>query len=179
MKFNRLILFSLLLCFIFPLISNADQLEDAKAAITNKNFIDAHKLLTPLAEENNVEAQTLLGTLYVNGQGVEKDFKKGLSLIMKAANQGYKAARIIAFKLHIDLGNQGDTTAMYNAGYMCLNGWGGETESNICLKWLENAAKMGHEKSAEILSRIYTKGMFGVTPDEGKATYWSKRAKTK
>ena len=179
MKLNRHILFSLLLCFIFPLMSNADQLEDAKAAITNNNFIEAHKLLTPLAEENNVEAQTLLGALYVNGQGVEKDFEKGLSLIMKAANQGFKVARVMALKLHIDLAIEGDTTAMYNVGYMCLNGWGGEHNVRSCLRWLENAAKGGHEKSAEILSRIYTKGMFGVTPDEGKATYWSKRAKTK
>jgi TPR repeat protein/diacylglycerol kinase len=172
MKFNRLILFTLLLYFIFPLMSNADQLEDAKAAIINKNFIDAHKLLTPLVEENKLEAQTLLGTLYVNGQGVEKDLEKGLSLIMKAANHGFKDARVMALKLHIDLANQGDMTAMYNVGYMCLNRWGGERDPNVCLKWLETAAKMGHEKSEKILSRIYAKGLFGVTPDEEKATYW-------
>ncbi len=47
----------------------------------------------PLAEGSNAEAQTILGTLYINGQGVEKDVTKGLSLIMKAGTQGYEAAR--------------------------------------------------------------------------------------
>ena len=147
--------FSLLLCLAFPLISNADQLEDAKAAIKNEDFKKAHELLLPFAEENNTEAQILLGALYVNGQGVEKDFNKGLSMIMKAATRGYKPARLLAFKLCMDLGKQGDTAAMYNVGYMCLNSWGGEYDTNVCLKWLENAGKMGHEKSAKILARIY------------------------
>ena len=173
MKFYKLILFFLLLCFAFPLMSFADQLEDAKTAVKNEDFVKARELLLPLAEENNSEAQTLLGALYVNGQGTEKDFNKGLSLIMKAATQKYKPARIAAFKLCIDLANQGDTSAMYNVGYMCLNDWGGEHDNNVCLKWLENAAKLGHEKSLKILSKIYTEGMFGITPDAEKAAYWN------
>jgi hypothetical protein len=174
MNYLRTIILSLLLCFVFPLISNADQLEDANAAIKNKDFKKAYELLLPLAEENNTEAQTLLGALYINGQGVEIDSNKGMSLIMKAATQGYKPARIQAFKLCMALGDQGDTAAMYNAGYMCLKGWGGEQDSNDCLRWLETAGKMGHENSAKILSKIYTKGMLGIAPDEEKAAYWSK-----
>jgi uncharacterized protein len=173
MKVYQLILFPLLLCFIFPSMSFADPLEDAKTAIEKQDFVAAQKLLLPLAGENNAEAQTLLGALYVNGQGGERDFSKGLSLIMKAATQGYKPARVNAFKLCLNLANQGDTSAMYNVGYMCLNDWGGEHDNNVCLKWLENAAKLGHEKSARILSKIYTEGMFGISPDKEKATYWN------
>ncbi|MGD9163056.1 MAG: hypothetical protein PVG39_31920, partial [Desulfobacteraceae bacterium] len=125
MKYLKTIILSLLLCFVFPLISNADQLEDASAAIKNEDFKKAYELLQPLAEQNNTEALTLLGALYINGEGVEKDYNKGISLIMKAATQGYKPARVQALKLCMDLGKQGDTGAMYNAGYMCLNGWGG------------------------------------------------------
>jgi len=174
MKFYRTTLFFLLLCFVFPLISNADQLEDANAAIKNEDYKKASELLLPLAEENNTEAQTLLGALYVNGQGVEKDFDKGMALIMKAAKQGFTPARIKAFRLSLDLAKQGDTGAMYNVGYMCLNGWGGgEYDTDVCLRWMENAGKMGHEKSAKILARIYKEGMFGVTPDEEKVNYWN------
>ena len=172
MKFYRTTLFFLLLCFLFPLISNADQLEDANAAITNEDYKKASELLLPLAEENNTEAQTLLGVLYVNGQGVEKDFNKGMALIMKAAKQGFTPARIQAFSLCLDLAKQGDIGAMYNVGYMCLNDWGGDHETNVCLEWLDNAAQYGHEKSAKMLNKIYTKGMFGVTPDEEKATHY-------
>jgi hypothetical protein len=172
MKLGRLLLFSLLLCFVFPIVSNADQLEDAKAAIENKEFKKAQELLTPLAINNNAEAQTLLGALYINGQGVEKDETKGLSLIMKAATQGYGPARQRALNLHVDLAKQGDATAMYNVGYMCLHGWGGEQDANECLEWLETSAKLGHTRSAKVLSSIYTKGSFGITPDKEEASYW-------
>ncbi|MBN2246437.1 MAG: sel1 repeat family protein [Candidatus Aminicenantes bacterium] len=174
MKFYRTTYFFLLICFLFSLISNADQLEDANASIKNGDYKKASELLLPLAEENNPEAQTLLGALYLNGQGVEKDFDKGMALIMKAAKQGFTPARIQAFRLCLDLAKEGDTGSMYNVGYMCLNGWGGgEYDTDVCLRWMENAGKMGHEKSAKILARIYREGMFGVTPDEEKANYWN------
>ena len=173
MKLFRHILLTLLLCFVFPLTSNADQLEDINAAIRNKDYKKAGELLLPLAEENNAEAQRLLGAMYVNGQGVEKDFNKGMALIMKAAKQGFTPARIQAYSLCLDLAKQGDTGAMYNVGYMCLNGWGGgEYDTDVCLGWLETAGKGGHDKSSKIISRIYSKGMFGITPDEEKAAYW-------
>ncbi len=173
MKLHRLILLTLLFCFIFPLISNADQLEDAKVALQNEDFIKAFEMLQPLAEENNAEAQTLLGALYVNGQGVEMDATKGLSLMMKAAKQGYEPAKIHAFKLNIDLANSGDTAAMYNVGLMCFNGWGGEHDKNVCLEWMETAGKLGHENSLTTLSKIYKEGKFGITPDQEKVTYWN------
>jgi hypothetical protein len=173
MKLWRLSCFSLLLCFVFPILSYADQLEDAKAAIHNENFEKGCELLRPLAEENNAEAQFLLGSLYVNGQGVEKDDTKGLSWVMKAALQGYDEARLRALSICLDLANQGDVAAMYNVGYMCLERWGGEQDTDACIGWLESAAKSGHARSAKVLSGIYGKGKFGITPDEEKAAYWS------
>ena len=157
---------------ILPAPENPDPLEDANAAIKNKNYKTAFELLLPLTNEKNAEAQTILGTMYINGQGVEQDLIKGISLIMKAANQGFDPARITALNINKDFANQGDTTAMYNVGYMCFNGWGVEQDSDVCLKWLEKAGKLGHEKSSKILSNIYEKGMFGITPDEEKAIYW-------
>ena len=173
MKLCRLLCFSLLLCSVFPILSYADQLEDAKAAIQNEDFEKACELLRPLAEEYNAEAQFLLGSLYVNGQGVEKDDTEGMSWVMKAARQGYAEARSRALSMCLELANQGDATAMYNVGYMCLQGWGGERDPNICIGWLETAAHFGHVRSAKVLSGIYAKGKFGITPDKEKASYWS------
>jgi TPR repeat protein len=173
MKLCRLLCLSLLLCFVFPILSYADQLADAKAAIQNEDFKKACKLLRPLAEENNAEAQFLLGSLYINGQGVKKDDTEGLSWVMKAARQGYDEARMLALGICLDLANRGDETAMYNVGYMCLEGWGGEQDMNVCIAWLETAAKFGHVRSAKVLSEIYAEGKFGITPDERKASYWS------
>jgi TPR repeat protein len=173
MKSNRLLILTLLLCFVFPVSSYADRLKDANLAIENEDYKTAYELLLPLAEGNNLEAQTLLGTLYVNGQGVEKDVTKGLSWIMKAATQGYDAAKVRALALCVVLAKDGDPKAMYNVGYMCLKEWGGKQDTNDCIEWLENAAKAGHIRSSKVLSQIYTKGMFGITPDEEKASYWS------
>ena len=173
MRFYRPVFITILLCIVFPSLSNPGQLEDANTAIENKDFLRAYALLQPLAEEGDAEAQTRLGAMYINGQGVENDLDKGLSWIMRAADQGNEIAKRIAFKLHLDLVNQGDTAIMYNCGYMCLNDWGGEHDANQCIGWLENAGKIGHEKSAKLLANIYTEGLYGITPDEEKATYWS------
>ena len=173
MKSSRLLCFSFLLCFVFPIWSYADQLEDARAALQNEDFNKSYELLLPLAEENNAEAQFLLGSLYINGQGVKKDDTKGLSWILKSARQGYDQAKLRAFSIYFELAGRGDASAMYNLGYMCLHGWGGKQDPNVCIGWLERAAKNGHVLSAKVLSGIYAEGTFGITPDEDKASFWS------
>lgn len=173
MKFYRPILFLLLICIVFPLVSNADQLEDAKTAVKNGDFTKALELLRPLAEEGSEDAQTRLGAMYINGQGVKKDIDKGLSLITKAANQGYVNARRIAFKIYLDLVNQGDAKLLSNLGYMCLEGWGGEQSPGTCMGWLEDGGEIGQENSLKLLARIYTEGLYGITPNKERVTYWS------
>jgi TPR repeat protein len=173
MKLSRLIMFSLLLNLVFPVLSYADRLEDAKAAIQDEHFEKAYRILSPLAEENNAEAQFLLGTLYINGQGVEKDDAKGLLWMMKAGRLGHDQARSRAFTISLELANHGDAAAMYSVGVMCLDSWGGEQDTDTCIGWLEKAAKSGYVRSAEVLSGIYAKGKFGIAPDEEKASYWS------
>jgi hypothetical protein len=173
MKLNRFLSVFLLACFIFPAFSYADQLEDGKTAFDSKDFEKACELLSPLAEAKNAEAQTMLGVMYVNGQGVEMDLTKGLRLIMEAANQGYGVAQVCALDVTMDMAREGNTGAMYNVGGMCLKGWGGEQDKAVCLKWLEEAAKLGHEKSGKMLNKIYAKGMYGIAPDEVKATYYN------
>ena len=177
MKLSRFLSVLLLSCLVFPAFSNADQLEDAKTAFDNKDYEKAYELLSPLAEAKNVEAQTRLGAMYINGQGVEKDLTKGLSLIMEAANQGYDVARACALDVSMDMAVEGDTGAMYNVGGMCLKGWGGEQDKAVCLFWLEKAAKLGHIRSAEMLNKIHKKGQFGIPRDKEKAAEWKDVAK--
>lgn len=177
MKLNQILSFLLLSCFAFSAFSNADQLEDAYTAIENNDFKKAYELLQPLAEEGNAAAQTRLGVMYINGQGVERDLSKGLKLIMQAANQGYDVAQGCALDVSMDMARVGDTGAMYNVGGMCLKGWGGEQDKTVCLKWLEEAARLGHIGSAEMLNKIYEKGQFGILTDKEKAAEWIDVAK--
>jgi hypothetical protein len=172
MKLSQFLSVFLFFCLLFPAFSNADQLEDAKTAFDDKDFEKAYELLVPLAEAKNAEAQTRLGMMYLNGQGVEMDLTEGLRLIMAAAKQGYDVAQACALDVCMDMAREGDAGAMYNVAGMCLKGWGGEQDKNVCLKWLEEAARLGHENSGKMLNKIYSKGMYGIAPDEEKAAYW-------
>ena len=61
---------------------------------------------------------------------------------------------------------------MYNMGYMCLNGWGGEMDADICVQWLDKAVSAGHMRSAKWLSKIYSEGKYGIKANEEKASYY-------
>jgi TPR repeat protein len=187
MKVTRFVLLYLLLCVVF--ISSAiaeeakkadslnnDALGDAQVALVAKDYKKAVELLTPLAEANNVRAKALLAPLIFRGTGVDKDTNKGIAMIMDAASQGDVDAQKIAVDLNHELASVGDEKAMYNMGYMCLNGWGGEIESGQCLKWLEDAANMGHTNSAKFLAHIYKNGKYGITADQSKAEEWTQKA---
>ncbi len=183
MKITRLIILSLIFCVMFQFsayaedTANADPLDeslgDAMVALVKKDYENAVKLLEPLVEKNNVRAKTLLAPLIFQGLGVERDINKGLAMIMDAAGKGDEDAKKIAVDLNHELASQGDEKAMYNMGYMCLNGWGGDIEADSCLKWLEEAAELGHSRSAKFLAHIYKNGSYGVTADQNLADQWS------
>ena len=175
MKLMKLLIFTMLFCLVFPVYSMAEPIDDATAAVDAKDWDKAYELLTPLTAENNLLAKVLLGTMYINGQGVESDVDKGLAMVMDAAKQGNQMARGLAVVYTIELAKAGDVKAMYNVGYMCLSGWTGEEEidTDKCIDWLEVAAQNGHARSAKVLSQIFSKGKFGVAKDEEKADYYS------
>jgi uncharacterized protein len=50
-------------------IAAAGPLEDGAAAYQRGDYPTALRLLRPLAELGNVEAQSALGVMYINGQG--------------------------------------------------------------------------------------------------------------
>ena len=175
MKSMKFLIFTILFCLVFPVYSMAGPIDDAAAAVDEKDWDKAYELLTPLAAENNLLAKVLLGTMYINGQGVESDADKGLAMIMDAAKQGNQMARGLAAVYTMELAKAGDVKAMYNIGYMCLSGWTGEenVDNNQCIDWLITAAENGHERSAKVLSSIFSKGKFGMAKDEEKAAYYS------
>jgi len=128
------------------------------------------------ADQGYAQAQNALGAMYVNGIGAEQNLQKGISLIVKAANQGLEVAQMNAYQLYAEETKAGNYAAMHNFAYMCLKGWGGETEAQSCMQFLEMAAQNGYTKSSNMLSKIYLKGMFGVDQDEEKADFWKNYA---
>ena len=77
--------------------SSAQSLEEslrtAAGAYERKDLALALSLWKPLAAQGNAEAQTLLGAMYWQGEGVERDHKEAARLYLLAAQQGYARAQ--------------------------------------------------------------------------------------
>lgn len=70
-----------------------DQFGDGWAALTRHDYATAMRLLRPLAEAGNAEAQFGVAILYNDGLGVRKDHLQGARWYLKSADQGYSGAQ--------------------------------------------------------------------------------------
>ena len=71
----------------------AGPLEDGEAAYQREDYATAYRLLRPLADQDNAEAQDMLGTMYVVGEGVPKDYSEAVKWYRRAADQGMPTRR--------------------------------------------------------------------------------------
>ena len=65
----------------------------AAGAYERKEFALAVSIWKPLAAEGNAEAETLLGAMYWQGEGVPRDHAEAARLYLLAAGQGYARAQ--------------------------------------------------------------------------------------
>ena len=85
----------------------AGPLDVGKRAYAKHDFATALKLLLPLAENGNAEAQATLGTMYDYGQGVTQDFAAAIRWWRLAAAQGNALAQVnlgLAYGVKQDFG---------------------------------------------------------------------------
>jgi TPR repeat protein len=71
----------------------AGPFDDAISAYNRGDNATAMRLLRPLAEEGHADAQTRLGAMYDNGNGVAQDYAEAVKWYRKAADQGYADAQ--------------------------------------------------------------------------------------
>ena len=64
------------------------------AAYDRGDYATAVRLVRPLAEQGNAQAQNSLGAMYYNGKGVVKDFKEAVRWYRLAAAQGNISAQL-------------------------------------------------------------------------------------
>lgn len=132
--------------------------QDGKAAFDKKDYTSALAILEPLASKRDVEAQYLLADMYGNGNGVDKNYKKAISLLQISAEAGYIKSQ---YKLgYLTYQNRDDAYDL--AGY-----------------WFEKAAEQGHGKAAYFLGYMYSYGYLPATGSVEKAKYWYKKAAEK
>ncbi len=130
------------------------------AAYQKGDHARALKILKPLAEAGNADAQYDLGSMYSDGHGVPRDPREAKAWWEKAANQG-------------------QTDAEFSLGFLLLYG-AGEGDTAIAadpaagLPWIEKAGSQGSLAAQQFLAYQYWSGTL-LPADQAKAVYWASR----
>ena len=120
------------------------------------DYKKAFDYATIAAEDDDSEGFFVLGTLYFNGWGVEKDINLALD--------NYKMAA--AF---------GDARAMSQIGIIFMGDEGIEANPEQSFYWFNEAAKKGDDVGMCNLGWCYAKG-FGIKADDEQAAEWFKKS---
>ena len=110
------------------------------------------KKLTQQANQGNASAQSNLGVMYANGQGVPQDYTQAMKWYRLAADQG----------------NAG---AQFNVGLMYDTGQGVPQDDVQAMKWYRLAADQGYAVAQLNLGSMYALGQ-GVPQDYVQAHMW-------
>ncbi len=130
-------------------------LESAKRAYHQHDYVTAVKEFSSLAEQGNSDAQLILAKMYFFGQGVPKDSDQAMTW--------FKASAV-----------QGDRDAQFFLGSMYLLPEKDITEG---LKWIRMSADQGMPDAQFLLGMAYLQGK-GVSPDMIQADMWLQLAAT-
>ena len=131
-------------------IAFSGSLDNGIRMLNNGNTLDAYIEFSRLAHQGNVDAQTMLGEMYLDGIGVKQDTKKAYSWLSKAAQSG-------------------DKEAEYLLGFMYENGIEVKADITKAVAWYEKAANKGDIMAMYNLAFIYKSGAKGVKKDVNKA----------
>ncbi len=146
----------------------ASGIERGARAYDAGDYATALKEWQPLADQGDPTAQFIIGVMYANGQGVEKNPATAVAYYEKAAQQGYSVAQYnlgIAYAMgqgvvkdHAkaaeywqNAAEQGFTQAQYNLGSLYYYGLGVKEDWIEARKWYELAAANGSEEAKQAL----------------------------
>ncbi len=150
------------------------------------NTKKAASIYMHLARFGNTEAMTELGSMYLNGDGVEKNGRYAVNLFKKAAEDGNVKAKCNlalvylkglsgvvthykrAYELYKEAAEQGSANGMYGVGYMLYRGIGVKQNYDEALKYLKCGADKKHAGCCFLLATHYANG-FNEIPDFSKA----------
>jgi len=128
----------------------ASDFSSAMKSLDSGNSKVAFSQFQKLAKSGDVDAQTMLGEMYLDGIGVEQNSKKAHMWVEKAAVAG-------------------DKEAQYLLGFMYENGIDVKVNLKTAVSWYEKAANSGDVMAMYNLAFIYKNGGSGIQKDEKKA----------
>lgn len=146
-----------------------------------------------LALTDDAPSQADLGSLYLFGLGVPRDYHIAESWLLKAANQGKKfaAALLSAIYLNPQSGIRKDREAYKWAHFSAeagvpegaaalanayIRGVGTDKNLNEGVRWARIAAEQGQTIGMFLLGIAYETGTGGLSKDRAQAITWYKRA---
>jgi hypothetical protein len=132
------------------------ELAAAKRAYDTADYVEAARLLRPLAEKGERTAQFLLGQVYFFGLGVERDDQLAALWYTAAAQAG-------------------NAEAQYRLGYLHATGQGVAYNAAAAERYWLAAASKGHRGAVVALADFYHEGLYRQ-PDETLARRWLNRA---
>lgn len=166
----------------------AGSLLDAERAYASGVYAKAAKLYRPLAEQGEVKAQIVLGSMYDTGLGVPQDYIEAAKWYLLAAKQGNSNAQFKLGSMYdIGLGvpqdykealkwwrlaaEQGDAFAQLNLGAKYDHGKVVPQNFKEAVRWYRLAAEQGNVFAQEKLGWKYVLGE-GVPQDDVLAHMW-------
>ena len=83
-------------------LAGAQSFEDAVARYTDANYKAAYGIARPLADNGDARAMAMLGTMYQNGLGVEKNIKEAVTWLTAAAEKDFTGAQFSLALIYLD-----------------------------------------------------------------------------
>ncbi len=131
-------------------ISFGSSLDYGMQLLDSGKTVEAYKEFSRLAQKGDIDAQTMLGEMYLDGIGVKENPKEAYKWLSKAANSG-------------------DKEAQYLLGFMYENGIGLKMDISKAVLWYQKAANKGDVMAMYNLAFIYKSGAKGIKKDVNKA----------
>ena len=166
--------------------------EHALQEYAKGDYKKAYIRLRPLAQQNVVDAQYYLGTLYDSGRGVDINpamavywYKRAAQLghvgaqynigVAYAHGEGVQLSIINAVRWWRAAAMSGSINAQFNLGIMYLRGEGIRHDPTEAIRWWGKAAEQGDPAAQYNLGALYANGQ-GVSRNVKMALSWWTRA---
>ncbi|MCK4742620.1 MAG: sel1 repeat family protein [Sulfuriflexus sp.] len=167
-------------------------LKHALVAYANGSYEKAYQRLLPLAQQNIVDAQYYLATLYDDGRGVMASsamsaywYRRAAKLghinaqynigVAHASGDGVQQSLIDAVRWWRVAAVSGSVNAQFNLGILYLRGEGIRQDPVEAVRWWSKAAEQGDPAAQYNLGALYANGQ-GVSRNVKKALMWWTRA---
>lgn len=168
---------------------NEEQSMDiARHAYNQGDYQKAREIWQVKADKGNPEAQSWLGSLYANGDGVEANDAYALAWYEKAAEQGHPMAQAnVGAMYYMGQGTEkniekaiqwlsaaaenNDVNGLFNLAVLHTKGEDVDENTEYAAELYRKAAEQGHYPSQSRLGYMYAHGQ-GVKKDRVQAYLW-------